>query len=124
VVEGRSPLLSPVAADINEITAKDVAGAAERGDPACVHIVDVAVRELSRAAGMVIAVLDPAIVVLGGGVMASPYVAGRLIAALAAAVDAKVALARLGARSVMLGGMRFLDPSKVDPEAPPEEKAS
>jgi glucokinase len=121
---GRSPLLSSVAARAKEITARDVAAAAERGDPACVLIVDVAVRELSRAAAMVVAVVDPAIVVLGGGVMTSPYVAGRLLATLTAAVDAKVALALLGTRSVMLGGMRFLTPKPAAPAAPLEEKVS
>jgi predicted NBD/HSP70 family sugar kinase len=61
------------------------------------------------AIDMVVRILDPAVVVLGGGVMTSEFVTKQLIAGAPGRPDQRlVRAAELGERSVMVGGTRFL----------------
>lgn len=105
---GLSSALAALGADA-AITAREVVAAAELGDDACAEIVSQAVSLLAMAIDMVLRIFDPAIVVLGGGVMASDYMTKLLIAGTAGRADHRlVRAAELGERSVMVGGTRFL----------------
>lgn len=91
------------------ITAREVVAAAELGDDVCAEIVSQAVCLLALAIDMVVRILDPAAVVLGGGVMTSEFVTKQLIAGGPGRPDQRlVRVAELGERSVLVGGTRFL----------------
>jgi glucokinase len=64
------------------VTARDVFVAAERGDPDAVALLADQARALAAAVRAVQALLDPALVVLGGGIGSRPDVLARVRAAL------------------------------------------
>lgn len=107
---GDSPALADALAAGGAITAKEVLSAARRGDRASVGIVDNAIGLLTRTVRMLLMTLDPDLVVLGGGVMANPYFADRVVSAARLPGDdhPRVRRAELGARSAMYGGVVFL----------------
>jgi glucokinase len=110
LARGATPILAALVAGPEAVTAREVVTAAERGDAGCAQIIDQAISLLTIAIEMVLGILDPDLVVLGGGVTASRLVTERLIAETTsrAGREHKVALARLGTRSIMIGGIRFL----------------
>ncbi len=65
-----------------KLTARDVARHADEGEPSASATVDRYVQRLARALGVVINVLDPDVIVLGGGVSNTPRLADRVQAAL------------------------------------------
>jgi glucokinase len=104
---GRSSALAAMSADA--ITAREVVAAAELGDDTCAEIVSQAVDLLAMTIDTVLRILDPAVVVLGGGVMSSEYMTKLLSASWPASADQqRIRMAQLGERSVMIGGTRFL----------------
>jgi glucokinase len=109
---GGGRLLGPTAPDHRAVTAADVVAAAEKGDESCEEILSGAARFVSDAIGLVRRLLDPEVVVLGGGLMNSDTFAKVVFAAVAqsgvCAGGLKVARATLGADSVIMGGMRLL----------------
>ena len=86
--------------------------AAEEGDEGCEEILGHAARFVGDAIGLVRRLLDPDVVVLGGGLMNSEKFANVVFAAVAQSGvctgGLSVVRARLGADSVVMGGMRLL----------------
>lgn len=71
----RSPHLSKVLADTGRLTAKDLGTAAAAGDPLSRELLGTAARRIGEALAGVVTVLDPSIVIIGGGVAG----AGRVV---------------------------------------------
>jgi glucokinase len=103
----RSTALGPAA-----VTAADVVAAAERGDEGCRGILNRAAGLVGDAVGLVRRILDPEVVVLGGGLMSSITFGDAVLAAAtratAGAATVSVVRAMLGEDSVIMGGMRLL----------------
>jgi glucokinase len=74
-------LLAESVAAAAEVTAQAVIGAAERGDGDCLQIIDNAHSLIVDAVRMLQFVIDPEVVVLGGGLMASTFFNDRLLGA-------------------------------------------
>jgi glucokinase len=109
-----SPMLGALAAAAGEMTAREVIAAADLGDEACGAIVTGAVQYLSSAIQVIVGILDPGIIVLGGGVMGNPAFTGRVLGALRPTQSGpRVRRAELGDRSVISGGLAFLAPAVV-----------
>jgi glucokinase len=68
---GRSPLLADVLAQHGQLRAKDVFDAAHAGDEAAIAVIDEAAFYLGLALANLVNVLDPAKIVIGGGVSAA-----------------------------------------------------
>jgi glucokinase len=113
---GQSSVLASLAASERLVTAREVVMAAHLGDRLCAEIVAQAVQLLVVAIRMVIGVLDPDRVLLGGGVMGNELFAGRVIASLKASGDefGRVRPALLGARSAISGVIEFLSETRHD----------
>ncbi|MFW5661312.1 MAG: ROK family protein [Oceanicaulis sp.] len=65
------------------MTAAEIAAAAADGDPECMRTIDLWVDRLARAMGTLVNIVDPEIIVLGGGLSNIDRAAERLEAALA-----------------------------------------
>jgi glucokinase len=109
VADGMSPVLASLVVDPAAITSHEVLIAAEMGDEGCAGIIDGAIDLLTVAINMVFGILDPEVMVLGGGVMSSSYLTERLISETAGDGQVpRVRVALLGRQSVIFGGIRFL----------------
>jgi glucokinase len=64
-------------------------------------------RDLANGLGIVVSLLDPGLIVLGGGIGARPGVAGRVAVELAALVPTPCAVvaSRLGTRAGLVGAL-------------------
>jgi predicted NBD/HSP70 family sugar kinase len=87
----------------------EVFGAARAGDPVALDVVEEAAAQLARAVGAVISIVDPGLVVLGGGIgqngdLLIPRIQQRLAALVPLAVPGIVPSA-LGADAPILGGL-------------------
>jgi glucokinase len=133
LAEGRTALLGSVAADPRSVMARDVVMAAQQGDRACLALVETAAGLVGDAIRLVQRIIDPAIVVLGGGLMSNGTFSDLVMAAATPAGHADdgsgglsvVRPAALGEEGVLLGGMRLLagDQAPVlapDDRAPPK----
>jgi glucokinase len=94
------------------VTAADVIAGAENGDGDCSAIVDEAVELISGAIAMLQRVIDPEVVVLGGGLMSSDFFAQLLLERARRqggfGAPPEVRPAALGEDSVIVGGMQVL----------------
>ena len=88
-------------------TARDVFAAAEGGDARAAALLEDQARALAVAIRAVQALLDPGLIVLGGGIGCRPDVAGRVRAALAAhgTPAPPVEVSRLGEDAGLLGAL-------------------
>jgi len=68
--EGRSAVLTAHLAH-SDLTARDVAGYAARGDRACVEIIEQSGRRVGRFLARVVNVFNPSLIIVGGGVSGS-----------------------------------------------------
>jgi predicted NBD/HSP70 family sugar kinase len=96
--------------DPDGVDAAVVFAAAARGDAAAQAVVDEVVLRLARGVAAVVAVLNPATVIVGGGVSrGEQQLLGPLERAVAALVPAppRFVLSALGDESVALGGVRL-----------------
>lgn len=66
--EGRSQRLASVRADQGHLSAADVADAASHGDPAAIEILQAAGRRIGDSLASVVNLLNPSLIVIGGGV--------------------------------------------------------
>jgi glucokinase len=113
-------LLRSVVTDPDLVTAEAVIAAAGRGDVDCLQIVDRAIALLKGAVRMVQLVLDPEVVVFGGGLMSSKFFGDRLLGAFhgGGGPDGKSPLVRaahFGDDSVIVGGMCLLSAARETP---------
>jgi glucokinase len=120
ILRGDSPTLQTLGLQRGEVTAREVVTAAELGDGACQEIVGDAVQFLSIAIQMVMGVLDPGVLVLGGGVMGNTVFTRQVLAALRPTEGGvRVRSATLGDRSVISGGIHFLSYSPTNQQGGP-----
>jgi glucokinase len=113
LASGNATLLRRSGTGQQTVTAEAVIAAAEAGDAGCSHIVGNAVALLEGAIQMVQLVLDPEVVVLGGGLMGSKFFGGQLLEAFQNknGPPRKAPLVRpahFGDDSVIVGGIRLL----------------
>ncbi len=113
-------LLRSVVTDPNLVTAEEVIAAAARGDVDSLQIVDHAIALLKGAVRMVQLVLDPEVVVFGGGLMSSKFFGDRLLGVFhgGGGADGKSPLVRAahyGDDSVIVGGMCLLSAARKTP---------
>ena len=116
LAEGRTALLGSVAADPGSVMARDVVVAAQQGDHACQALIERAAGLVGDAIRLVQRVMDPAIVVVGGGLMSNGTFSDLVMAAAAPSGHADdgsgglpiVRRAALGEEGVLLGGIRLL----------------
>jgi glucokinase len=114
VAAGAAPLLAAAVTGPDAVTAREVIAAAGAGDADCEAILAGAVELLEDALGTLRCVLDPEVVVLGGGLMSNPAFAARVLGALGAegsrepGGEPSVRAGALGDDSVMLGGLHLL----------------
>jgi glucokinase len=106
-------LLATGTAGPDGVTAPAVVAAAERGDAGCLEIIDNANAYIIGAVQMVQLILDPKLVVVGGGLMTSKFFSQRLLGALRgergfAGGGPTVRTSVFGDDSVIVGGMRLL----------------
>lgn len=100
--------------DLKEITSKDVMDAAKNGDAAAESIIDKMAGYLGTALASICAVVDPEIVVIGGGVSkAGQYLVNKIQAAFIpkafhAVRDTEFSLATLGNDAGMVGAARMI----------------
>ncbi len=105
--------------EMEKVTAKDVYDAAAAGDKNAQAVVGEAAAALGMAAVTVSCVVNPEVILLGGGVSAAgsalldPVEAAFKAGALPACADVRFALAQLGNNAGIFGGaaMFFTDPS-------------
>jgi glucokinase len=111
VDNGGGAILGGVASDGAAITAPDVVAGAQQGDAGCLEIINQAVALIRRSVHMLHRILDPEVVVLGGGLMSNPFFA-ELALSRGAGQDQGtgpvVRGAALGDDSVVVGGMHVL----------------
>jgi glucokinase-like ROK family protein len=67
--EGRSPVLAELLAGRDMLTASDVANAASRGDPVALELFNEAGRLVGSMLATVVNLLNPSVIVVGGGVV-------------------------------------------------------
>jgi glucokinase len=113
VAAGGAPVLAAAVTGPGAVTAREVIAAAAAGDPGCEAILAGAVELLGDALHTVRCILDPEVIVLGGGLMSNPAFAARALAALgtegsAATGDPAVRAGALGDDSVVAGGLHLL----------------
>jgi glucokinase len=113
VAAGAAPILAAAVAGPAAVTAREVIAAAGAGDADCEAIVAGAVEFLGDALRTLRCVLDPEVVVLGGGLMSNPAFAARVLGAFGGegspgAGDPSVRAGALGDDSVVLGGLHLL----------------
>jgi len=81
---------------------------AERGHPVAAELVREHAREVGKVAASLTAVLDPGLVVLGGGVGANPLLTGGVVGTLAElSWPTEVVVGRLGERATVLGAAQL-----------------
>ncbi len=95
-------------------SAEDAVRAAAEGDPQCLAVVERAVGLTAGVLGAVRRLLDPTVVVLGGGVLTSGWLRGRMLAAVADTrrswpAPCEVAAAELGERGTLLGALTLAE---------------
>ncbi|WP_084104665.1 ROK family protein [Demequina sp. NBRC 110056] len=101
-----------------ELDTAEVFAAAARGDAGAEAAVDAYARWVAHAVGAVIAVVDPALILLGGGIGSREDLAPRVRDWLAALgfVDTEVRASALGGRGPLLGAVRLaLSTSSPEP---------
>jgi glucokinase len=115
----RDCLLRSSITDPNTVTAEVVIAAAEAGDEGCSHIVDNAIALLKLAIQMVQLVIDPEVVVLGGGLMGSKFFGQHLLRSFhdqvkdgTARNGPTVRAAHFGDDSVIVGGISLLSAAR------------
>ena len=114
VAAGAAPVLAAAVAGPDAVTAQDVIAAAAAGDGDCEAILARAVELLSDALRTLRCVLDPEVVVLGGGLMSNPAFAARALGILGTEGLAEpgggpsVRAGALGDDSIVLGGLHLL----------------
>jgi glucokinase len=88
-------------------TVREIFDAADAGDSVARAAVDQCLRDLANGLGIVVSLLDPGLIVLGGGIGARPGVAGRVAVELAALVPTPCAVvaSRLGTRAGLVGAL-------------------
>lgn len=116
----RTTSLSSSVTGPEAVTAEAVITAAEAGDAGCSQIVSNAVALLVGAVKMLQLVLDPEVVVLGGGLMGSKFLGNQLLEAFptkngAARKGPVVRAAHFGEDSVIVGGMCLLSAARGAP---------
>lgn len=90
------------------LTGKDVVEAAYAGDPDCQALVQDRIGHLLMGVQAVCAVLDPSVLIFGGGLMKNPELAAGVVAAVrrhARSSTAEFTQAALGDDSVLLGAL-------------------
>jgi len=103
----------------SSVTAKDVVAGAEAGDPGCLDIIDNACALVQGAVRMLQLVLDPEVVVMGGGLMSNEFFAERLLAPFpgdgssAGTAPVVVKSSYFGAESVVIGSMHLLTDARA-----------
>ncbi len=113
VAAGAAPILAAAVPGPGAVTAREVIAAAAAGDAGCEAILAVAVEMLDDALRILQCVLDPEVVVLGGGLMANPAYAARALGVLGTGGpgtgdDLPVRVGTLGDDSVVVGGLHLL----------------
>jgi glucokinase len=113
VAAGAAPILAAAVAGPGAVTAREVIAAAGAGDADCEAILTRAVQLLGDALRTLQCVLDPEVIVLGGGLMSNPAFAARALRALAiegtpGTGDFSVRAGILGDDSVLVGGLHLL----------------
>jgi len=103
-----------------EISAADVTARLARGEDAAEQVVTMFVDRLARVFGVVVTLLDPDIIVLGGGLSNLPGLAERVMPLIPRYVfggegRAEVALARHGESSGVRGAARLWDDNQTPP---------
>lgn len=124
VTGGAAPVLAAAVAEPGAITAREVIAAAGAGDADCEAILARAVELLGDALRSLRCILDPEVVVFGGGLMGNSVFANRVLGALGGEGPARegapsVRAAELGDDSVVLGGLHLLATGQrlgVDPQ--------
>ncbi len=116
----RETLLRSVVADPTNVTAEAVIAAAYKGDVGCLQIVDDAIALLKGAVRTVQLVVDPDVVVFGGGLMSSKFFGDRLLGEFGGDGGANmnsptVRTAHFGDDSVIVGGMCLLSAARGTP---------
>ncbi len=107
-------------------TGPDVFGAADRGDPTVVQVLEGVALDLALGIAAVAAVLDPELVVLGVGIGGQPLLAERVCAALprVTPLSPQVAISGLGHRASLVGavavGLRATQESLFDVHEQPD----
>jgi predicted NBD/HSP70 family sugar kinase len=88
-------------------SAQDVFELAERGDTRAREVVDAVTRRIGIAIATAVAVIDPELVVLGGGIGSNASLVGPVRAAVAALVPlvARIETSRLGERAALYGAI-------------------
>lgn len=106
-------------------TVPDVFAAADRGDATAVRVVEGVALDLALGIAAVAAVLDPELVVLGGGIGSQPLLAEHVCAALprVTPLSPQVAISGLGHRASLVGavavGLRATQESLFDVDEQP-----
>nr|WP_155349676.1 ROK family protein [Acrocarpospora pleiomorpha] len=95
---------------LDPATAKDVFDAARAGDPLAARVLDAEIDHIAHALAGVTAVLDPELVVLGGGIgaQAGDLLAGRVaerLEALVALRPPRIEVSSIGQDAVLLGAL-------------------
>jgi glucokinase len=105
-------LLASMVEGPQDVTAEAVIAAAEGGDEDCLHIIDHAIALIGGAVRVVQFLIDPEVVVLGGGLMESSFFGSRTIEALrrerVTGKGPTVRASFFGDDSVIVGGMHLL----------------
>lgn len=107
---GEGDALRRMAGESGEVGARVVFRAAAEGDPAALRIVDTISRDIARGVASVALVLDPQLIVLGGGLaQAGAPLLDRIVVALRDLVprQPRVVLSGLGVDGVVLGALRL-----------------
>lgn len=88
-------------------TVREIFDAADAGDRVARAAIDQCLRDLANGLGIVVSLLDPGLIVLGGGIGARPGVAERVAEQLAALVPTPCAVvaSRLGTRAGLVGAL-------------------
>lgn len=88
-------------------TVRDIFERAEAGDAVASTVIDASLRDLATGLGAVVALLDPGVIVLGGGIGARPGVAEAVGNWLAQLVPTRCAVvaSQLGERAGLLGAL-------------------
>lgn len=90
---------------------REIFDAAERGEGLAHAVIERCLDDVANGLGVVVSLLDPGLIVLGGGIGARPGVAERVAARLAALVPTPCAVvaSRLGTRAGLVGALAMAD---------------